>query len=258
MGRKPKSTSGGKPRPAAEAGAKGTKKKAALRQADLLGDPSDPPKAKPGKCRFSFPSHESILRKKGYALVAGIDEAGRGPLAGPVVAAAVILPEDFSHPLLNDSKQLSAEERAAVALVLRSHPGVLYAVAEASPEEIDAINILRATLLAMRRAVEALPSRPHYVLIDGRDCPPVNIPGKAVVKGDAKVASIAAASILAKETRDATMVAWAKAHPEYGFDIHKGYGTAQHLAALAAHGPTPIHRRSFSPVRPLADTLFPL
>ncbi|WP_231964866.1 ribonuclease HII [Verrucomicrobium sp. GAS474] len=201
--------------------------------------------------RFQF---EIALRRRGYALVAGIDEAGRGPLAGPVVAAAVILPDEgFDHPLLDDSKKLSAPHRAEVAAALRAHPGVRFALAEATPEEIDTHNILRATLLAMRRAVEALSPLPHYLLIDGRDCPPVNIPGKAIIKGDSKVPSISAASILAKEARDATMIAWAATHPEYGFEIHKGYGTAQHLAALRRHGPTPLHRRSFAPVGSEAD-----
>lgn len=199
--------------------------------------------------------YELTLREQGYRLVAGIDEAGRGPLAGPVTAAAVILPDGFRHRWLNDSKQVSPERRAEVAHALRAHPGVLWAVAEATVEEIDSLNILRASLLAMSRAVALLSQLPDFVLVDGRDLPPVKVPGRAVVKGDAKVPSIAAASILAKESRDATMTAWAETHPQYGFDIHKGYGTERHLAALAAHGPCPIHRRSFAPVRPAEVTL---
>ena len=221
-------------------------------QADLLEVRSLA--APPSGRRFGF-HMERALQRQGYRLVAGVDEAGRGPLAGPVVAAAVILPGKFKHRWLNDSKAVPAERRAEVAHALRTHPEVIFAVAEASVEEIDALNILQASLLAMRRAIEALSQVPHYVLIDGRDCPKVGIPGHAVVKGDAKAASIAAASILAKETRDATMTEWAKAHPHYGFEIHKGYATARHLAALAAHGPCPIHRRSFAPVRP-ADHSF--
>ena len=243
MGRKSKDPAGPYVRP----------KKTALRQADLpaLGEVRDPER------RFLFEA-EATLRLRGYARIAGIDEAGRGPLAGPVVAAAVILSVDFSHPLLDDSKKLSSAQRAEVAAALRAHPGIRFAVAEATVEEIDALNILGATLLAMRRAVEALTPLPDYVLVDGRDCPPVGIPGRAVIQGDAKVAAIAAASILAKEARDATMVAWAAAHPAYGFEIHKGYGTAAHLAALKRHGPTPIHRRSFAPVRACSDTPLPL
>ncbi len=214
---------------------------------DLFGKP------KPGRpARFH---HETVLRAQGYRAVAGIDEAGRGPLAGPVVAAAVILPEGFRHRWLNDSKQLTPERRAEVAHALRSHPGVLFAVAEATVEEIDSLNILRASLLAMCRAVRALASLPDYVLVDGRDLPPVKIPGRAIVKGDAKVSSSSAASILAKESREATMAAWAAAHPQYGFEVHKGYGTERHLAALAAHGPCPLHRRSFAPLRPPEVTL---
>lgn len=199
---------------------------------------------------------ERALRARGYRWIAGVDEAGRGPLAGPVVAAAVILPDTFKHRWLNDSKALTAERRAEVAQALQDDPEVRFAIAEATVEEIDAINILQASLLAMSRAILALAQLPDYVLIDGRDCPKVKIPGRAVVKGDAKVASIAAASILAKEKRDATMKTWAEAHPQYGFDIHKGYATAVHLRALADHGPCPIHRRSFAPVRPPDITFF--
>ncbi|MDE1171966.1 MAG: ribonuclease HII [Verrucomicrobium sp.] len=202
--------------------------------------------------RFHF---ELTLRDAGYRCVAGVDEAGRGPLAGPVVAAAVVLPINFRHPWLADSKTLDAAKRAAVAEKLMSHPDVLYAVAEASVEEIDTLNILRASLLAMSRAVGALKQQPDYVLVDGRDYPPVKLPAKAVIDGDRKVPSISAASILAKENRDATMAAWAKVHPEYGFDVHKGYATAQHRKALAVHGPCPIHRRSFAPLRPPESAL---
>ncbi len=212
-----------------------------------------PKMARPGRPRrFHF---ELTLRDAGYRCIAGVDEAGRGPLAGPVVAAAVVLPVNFRHPWLADSKVLDASRRAAVAEKLMGHPDVLFAVAEASVEEIDALNILRASLLAMSRAVAALKEQPDYVLIDGRDYPPVKLPGQAIIEGDRKVPSISAASILAKENRDATMTAWAKIHPEYGFDIHKGYATERHRQALAAHGPCPIHRRSFAPVRSAEGTL---
>ena len=183
--------------------------------------------------------------------IAGIDEAGRGPLAGPVVAAAVIL--DPHNPVdgLNDSKKLSAKRRAALAVEIRAK-ALAWAVAEASVEEIDRINILQASLLAMRRVVDGLALRPERALIDGNKCPRLDCPAEAIVGGDGKVASIAAASILAKTVRDAGMLTLHVIYPVYGFDRHMGYPTAFHLQALRAHGPSPVHRRSYAPVAQLA------
>ena len=180
-------------------------------------------------------------------LVCGIDVAGRGPLAGPVVAAAVIL--DPAQPIdgLNDSKKLSEKKRAALAIEIRAK-ALAWAVAEASVEEIDQLNILQATLLAMQRAVAALPVAPTSALVDGNRCPKLAVPAEAVVQGDGKIASIAAASILAKTVRDAGMLVLHAQYPQYGFDRHMGYPTAAHCAALAEHGASPVHRRSFGPV----------
>lgn len=180
-------------------------------------------------------------------LVCGIDEAGRGPLAGPVVAAAVIL--DPVRPILglNDSKKLSEKKRNALALEIREK-ALAWAVAEASVEEIDALNILHATMLAMQRAVAALAVLPERALVDGNRCPQLAIPAEAVVQGDGKIASIAAASILAKTVRDQGMLELHVRYPQYGFDRHMGYPTAAHCAALSEHGASPVHRRSFGPV----------
>ena len=180
-------------------------------------------------------------------LVCGVDEAGRGPLAGPVVAAAVIL--DPARPIagLNDSKKLSAKKRTALAGLIRER-ALAWAVAEARVEEIDQLNILHASMLAMQRAVAALQVTPERALIDGNRCPPLAMPAEAVVQGDAKVAAIAAASILAKTVRDEGMLVLHAQYPHYGFDRHMGYPTAAHCAALAAHGVSPVHRRSFAPV----------
>lgn len=180
-------------------------------------------------------------------LVCGVDEAGRGPLAGTVVAAAVIL--DPLRPIagLDDSKKLSEKKRDALAVLIRER-AVAWAVASASVEEIDRLNILHASLLAMQRAVAALSVRPTGALIDGNRCPQLAIPCEAVVKGDGKIASIAAASILAKTVRDAEMRDLHAQYPMYGFDRHMGYPTAAHCAALVEHGASPVHRRSFGPV----------
>jgi ribonuclease HII len=183
-------------------------------------------------------------------LTCGVDEAGRGPLAGPVFAAAVIL--DPAHPIagLADSKALSARAREALAAKIRSD-AIAWRVASASVEEIDALNILQASLLAMRRAVEGLTVAPTAVEVDGLQCPRLEVPVRAIVRGDSTVAGIAAASIIAKVARDAEMVALHRIHPVYGFDRHKGYPTAAHLAALRRHGACAAHRRSFAPVRML-------
>ena len=180
-------------------------------------------------------------------LVCGIDEAGRGPLAGPVVAAAVILDPQRPIPGLNDSKKLSEKKRLALAEQIRNQ-AVAWSVAEATVEEIDRINILQATFLAMQRAVAGLAVVPESALVDGNRCPRLAMPVEAVVKGDGKIASIAAASILAKTVRDAGMLDLHARYPNYGFDRHMGYPTAAHFAALATHGASPVHRRSFGPV----------
>lgn len=183
-------------------------------------------------------------------LVAGVDEAGRGPLAGPVVAAAVILRQEDCPEGLNDSKQLTAARRAALEIEIKAR-ALCWGVGVASVEEIDEINILWATMLAMTRAVEALTDDCAHVLVDGNRCPKWRWASTAVVEGDAKCLSIAAASILAKEARDRMMIAAAAVHPHYGWETNKGYGSARHLAALREHGPTPLHRRSFAPVAQL-------
>lgn len=191
---------------------------------------------------FSVPAYS-------HALVAGVDEAGRGPLAGPVFAAAVIL--DAARPIdgLQDSKVLTAAKRLALAQEIRRH-ALAWQIASASVAEIDQLNILQASLLAMQRACMALSPAPGHILVDGRQIP-VGLPcaAQAVVRGDAKVAAIAAASILAKTARDADCLRLHEQYPQYGFDQHKGYATAQHLACLKEYGPTPVHRYSFAPVR---------
>ena len=180
-------------------------------------------------------------------LVAGVDEAGRGPLAGPVVAAAVILDDLKPIPGLADSKTLSARQRERLSEAIHAR-ALCFSVAQASVEEIDQLNILQATLLAMRRAVMGLRLKPHKVLVDGNRLPTLDIMAEAVVQGDRKVPAISAASILAKVARDRWCLEIDAEYPVYGFAAHKGYGTAQHLAALQRHGATPWHRRSFSPV----------
>ena len=182
------------------------------------------------------------------ALVCGVDEAGRGPLAGPVCAAAVILNDANPVPGLNDSKKLTERQREKLAPLIRER-ALAFAVAYASVEEIDEHNILQATLLAMQRAVLALSLAPQLVLVDGLYCPRTGIPSQAIVKGDSKVSAISAASILAKTSRDALMLQLHEQYPHYGFSIHKGYPTAAHMAALREHGACAVHRKSFKPVR---------
>lgn len=193
-------------------------------------------------------TRECALRARGFLFVAGIDEAGRGPLAGPVVAAAVILPESYALDGLDDSKKLSAPRREKLFAAITKDTRITWAIGTADVEEIDRLNILRATHLAMARAVEALPQKPHHALVDGLPVKGLPVPHTALVGGDALSLSIAAASIIAKVTRDRRMVDLDGQYPQYGFARHKGYGVREHLEALQSHGPCPIHRRSFAPV----------
>ncbi len=192
--------------------------------------------------------HENLLRAAGHTLIAGIDEAGRGPLAGPVSVAAVVLPANFRHKVLNDSKQLSHEKRELIYEELTQDPRIRWHCELISVTEIDRINILQATWLGMRRCALALDPRPCAALIDGRPVKDFPLPQVALVKGDSLSYSIAAASIIAKVTRDRLMVQMALQYPGYGFEIHKGYGTPGHQAMLKKLGPCPEHRRSFAPV----------
>jgi ribonuclease HII len=187
-----------------------------------------------------------VVKERGQVsgIVCGIDEAGRGPLAGPVTAAAVVLPPDFPTGILADSKALSPSRREAAAEVIRER-ATAWALGWATAAEIDSLNIHHATLLAMRRAVEGLAQKPSLLLVDGLYVPDVGVPGRAIVRGDTTVPEIMAASILAKTARDAWMAEYAKSEPGYGFEKHKGYPTAGHRAALERLGPCAIHRRSF-------------
>jgi ribonuclease HII len=195
---------------------------------------------------------ETALHARGHQRIAGVDEAGRGPLAGPVAAAAVILPRGFSCPGLDDSKKMSAARREALYERLTGGTDIAWAVATADCEEIDRLNILRATHLAMRRAVEALDPRPDHCLIDGLPVRDFPFPHDAIVKGDGLSLSIAAASIIAKVTRDRLMLEIDREYPQFGFAKHQGYGTKAHLEALRNHGPCRHHRRSFQPVAQLS------
>lgn len=189
-------------------------------------------------------TYEHNAYQHGFTAVCGIDEAGRGPLAGPVCAAAVLLPEGLVIDGLNDSKKLSEKKRELLFPVIEEN-ALAFGIGFADEKEIDEINILQATFLAMRRAFDAMQRRCDYVLVDGNRMPPMPVPGETVVKGDAKSPSIAAASILAKVSRDRVMLEYAKQYPEYQFEKHKGYGTKAHVEALHAFGPSPIHRRTF-------------
>lgn len=187
---------------------------------------------------------EQSFFDKGIHLICGVDEAGRGPLAGPVCAAAVILPAGVDIPGLNDSKKLSDKKRRELYPIIQER-AVAYGIAFADHKEIDALNILQATFLAMQRAMEQLSVKPELALIDGNRAKDFGIPAQTVVHGDSLSASIAAASVLAKVTRDDYMLKMAEEYPRYQFEIHKGYGTKAHYAALSAYGPCPIHRMSF-------------
>lgn len=202
-----------------------------------------------------MPSAELSLPLFDYdnEIICGVDEAGRGPLAGPVFAAAVIL--DPARPIagLRDSKKLNEAKRDLLAIEIKEH-ALAWAIAECSEEEIDTLNILQASMLAMRRAVEALQVTPTLALIDGNRCPKMAVASEAIVKGDDKVPAISAASILAKTARDAALVVLHQQYPQYAFDQHKGYPTALHMARLQEHGVSPVHRKSYAPVRKLLAT----
>lgn len=189
-------------------------------------------------------SYEKLAIEKGFKTICGIDEAGRGPLAGPVYAAAVILPIDLEIDGLNDSKKLTEKKREALFDVI-CEKAISYSIGIATEEEIDEINILNATFLAMRRAVDGLSVKPDYALIDGNQHPGLSIADETVIKGDGKSMSIAAASILAKVSRDRFMLQIAEKYPEYCFEKHKGYGTKLHYEMIEKYGVAPIHRRSF-------------
>ncbi|MTI79873.1 MAG: ribonuclease HII [Firmicutes bacterium] len=192
-------------------------------------------------------TYEDNLIKQGKEYIAGVDEAGRGPLAGPVVAAAVILPRDISIVGLNDSKKLSAAKREQLAVEIKEK-ALVWTVAEADVEEICSLNIYHASILAMKRAVEKLAPTPDYVLTDAVRIPTMKIPHTPIIGGDAISASIAAASIIAKTHRDNIMYQFHRHYPQYGFDKHKGYPTAEHIEKLQLYGPCPIHRHCFAPV----------
>jgi len=187
---------------------------------------------------------EQAAKAKGFSLVCGVDEAGRGPLAGPVCAAAVILPEGCEIVGLNDSKKLSEKKRESLFVEIKEK-ALAWSVAFADEKEIDSLNILQATYLAMRRAIEGLSEKADYALIDGNRMPPLSVKGETVVKGDSRSMSIAAASVLAKVSRDHVMTELDKQYPQYRFSQHKGYGTALHYEMINEHGVSPIHRLSF-------------
>ena len=205
-----------------------------------------PPRKRRYSLRWTF---ERTLRPEGLAIIAGVDEVGRGCWAGPVYAAAAILPDGFKHRHLNDSKMLIAEARAELSQFLCEHPEVHWAIGVATTEEIESHNILGASLLAMRRAVEGLKMQPHLCLIDGNQKARTACREITVIDGDARCPSIAAASVIAKVARDRAMAELAALYPAFGFENHKGYGTPEHQRALTLHGPCPIHRRGFKPIR---------
>ena len=193
---------------------------------------------------------EQNLRQKGYRFIAGVDEAGRGPLAGPVVAAAVILPEEYRNADINDSKQISPLERERLFIEIKN-VALSYAVGIVTPKKIDETDILSAAKFAMRQAILKLDPQPDFILTDAVPVNIMDIPQMAMVKGDARSLSVAAASIIAKVTRDHLMLKYDKKYPEYGFCQHMGYGTEVHLSAIKKHGPCPIHRMSFRPINQL-------
>lgn len=194
-------------------------------------------------------SYEQEARSQGYQIVAGIDEAGRGPLAGPVVAAACVIPLGIYFRYINDSKQLTSNVRESLFCEITNHPKVSFGIGIICQKEIDRVNIYQATILAMLQAVSKLAITPDYLLVDGLNLPHPQIPCLKIIKGDTLSQSIAAASVLAKVTRDRLMREYHDEWPQYGFNSHKGYATPQHLAAIQKHGPCPLHRFSFDPIK---------
>lgn len=197
---------------------------------------------------------ENLYRLKGYNVIAGVDEAGRGPIAGPVVAGAVILPRDFDFPLITDSKKLTEKKRDEFFDIIKEY-ALYVGVGIVSPEEIDEINILRATHLAMKKAIENLGSMPDIALVDGLPVKGLPCEHNAIVKGDALVKSISCASIIAKVTRDRIMTEYDDLYPQYGFAKHKGYGTKAHINAIKKYGVCPIHRKTFEPIFSMEHTI---
>ncbi len=196
---------------------------------------------------------ESMLSERGYSKIAGVDEAGRGPLAGPLVVAACILPKSFFLNELNDSKQLTKEQRKLQFDILTNNPDIVYSYIVVDEKTIDRLNILQATMFGMLKAVETLKVSPDYVLIDGNRMPDIKIRGEAIVSGDENSISIAGASIIAKVVRDQIMDEMQVKYPEYAFGEHKGYATKQHLDEIKRHGPCQIHRRSFEPIKSMSQ-----
>jgi len=205
-----------------------------------------------GELACDLLAYERGAREAGYACIAGLDEAGRGPLAGPVVAAAVVLPDGLLIPGLTDSKQVSEQERDRLFDVVREQ-AVCFGIGMADERTIDEVNILQATIVAMERALEALVPRPDYLLLDAITLPRIRLPQKPLIKGDCRSHSIAAASILAKVTRDRIMLTLHERFPQYNFKKHKGYGTREHFEALKKYGPCEAHRRSFNPVAQMLE-----
>lgn len=199
---------------------------------------------------------EERAYQKGHRLIAGVDEAGRGPLAGPVVAAACILPNGLILEGVDDSKKLTPEKREELFHIITSHADIMFGIGIVESDQIDEMNILQASLHAMDLAVQNLPEKPDYLLIDGNHLPPTRIAAQTVIKGDSHSQSIGAASIIAKYTRDSLMIELHAEYPMYGFDQHKGYGTKMHVEAIKLHGPCPVHRRSFEPVKSLTQVEF--
>ncbi len=204
-----------------------------------------------GEALLDFTHFECEARRSGYLSPAGVDEAGRGPLAGPVVAAACVLPPDYQLHGLNDSKKLTASQRKYFYDVLTQDVSVSFGVGIVSHDRIDEINILEATKAAMCKAVDSLEPQPDFLLIDAVELPMQPLPFLALIKGDCRSQAIAAASVIAKETRDRIMLEYDEKWPEYGFAKHKGYGTKAHREAIVKYGPCPIHRRTFEPIRSL-------